>query len=363
MASAIEIMLGTAPSSIIRASSTLTRAVYLRQIKYLLDHNPEAVLDELKEINTALRQASNFRILIIANVERLERPVSSWTRLLEGLSTDEPLKPLDARLSRLSKEGKTPGGIAFITPLHTTDTSFALAVGKGPSSWQDPQISALMVTTAYLNAVEGPLWTATRGPGLAYGAAFLQHTDSGQVSLKIWSSPDASKAFAASKEVVLNIVSGQVPFDRLILEGAVSSIVLSFANADATMATAAQSSFVRQVMRSLPKDYPNIVLEKVRQVTMEEIKTIMKDIFMPIFDADTSNLVVVCAPIMEERQLAGLGELGYKVDVKPLAYFQDDYGLKVGEESDGEDDDDMDDEDDEDGDEMESNDDDMSEDD
>ena len=336
----IELMVGTDASSIGRACSTLTRALYLRRIRKLLEHDPEVILKDLMDINTALRQTSNLRILVTANVERLQHPVSSWKTLIGGLHDKEPLKPLDTRLSWLSEVGKNPGNTTYITPLPTIDSSYALAVSKGPYSWQDPVLPALMVATSYLNAVEGPLWTGIRGSGLAYHSGFYQHVDSGQISLTIGSSPDASKAFVASKEVVEKIVSGTTPIDPLMLEGAVSSIVLSFANADATMAAAAQSSFVRQVMRGLPKDYPSIILEKVRQVTAEEAKTVMKGVFLPLFDSATSNLFVTCAPIIGEQIVAGLTEIGFKSDVKPLAYFQDDYGLKVGEESNDEHEDD-----------------------
>lgn len=125
------------------------------------------------------------------------------------------------------------------------------------------------------------------------------------------------------------------------------------------MAKAAQSSFVRQVMRGLPKDWPSTILEKVRLVSVEEIKQAMLDTVLPIFSPETSNLFVTCAPIMEEKLVAGFGEIGFKADVKPLAWFQDDYGLKDGEgqgdegeeegeeEDEDEEDDDMEDEDDE----------------
>lgn len=167
MMSAVELMVGTAPSSIGRACGTLTRALYLRRVQYLLQHDPDVIVNKLKDINGALRQASNFRVLVIANVERLELPVSSWDSLLEGLDTSRPLRPLDTRLSRLSRQGEAPGNTAFIIPMPTIDSSYALAVAKGPSSFSHSSIPALMVATSYLNAVEGPLWNAVRGPGLA----------------------------------------------------------------------------------------------------------------------------------------------------------------------------------------------------
>lgn len=167
MVTAVELNVGTAPSSIGRACGTLTRAVYLKRVKRLLENDPEAIMERLKEVKNALCHASNFRVLVIADIERLDSPVSSWQSLLDGLDTSKPLMPLGSRLARLSTQGETPGSTAFIVPMPTIDSSYALAVSKGPSSFTHPSIPALMVATSYLNAVEGPLWNAVRGPGLA----------------------------------------------------------------------------------------------------------------------------------------------------------------------------------------------------
>ena len=334
MISAVEMMVDTAPSSISRACCTLTTAIYLKRVKSILEKNPEVILNQLKQINSALCQASNFRLLVAANIEKLQQPVSSWNILLKDLDTTKPLKPLDTRLSRLSKPGGNPGNTAFVVPMPTIDSSFCWVVSKGPSSHKDPAIPALMVAMSYLNAVEGPLWTAVRGTGLAYGTDIYQYVDNSQISLSIFKSPDASKAFLASKDVVQDLVSGKTAFDSLALEGAISSIVSNFANAEENMAEAAQSSFIRQVVRDLPKNWPEIILECVRDVTVEDIKTVMRDFVMPIFVAETANLFVTCAPIMEKKVVSGFADLGFKAEVKPLKFFQDDYGLKVeGEEN------------------------------
>ena len=348
MSSAVELMVGTAPSSLGRACNTLTSAVYLKRVRHILERDPETILEQLKQINAALCQPSNLRVLVIANIQKLHHPVSSWQTLIEGLDALMPLNPLDTRLSRLSNSGANPGGMAYIVPMPSIDSSFLLVVSKGPSSFKDPVIPALMVATAYLIAVEGPLWTATRGTGLAYGTNIYQHVDSGQMSLSIYKSPDATKAFIASKQVVHDVVCGKVVMDKFALEGAISSIVLNFANAEDTMSSAAQSSFIRQVIRDLPRNWPEIVLERVRKVTAEEIRKVMEEVILPLFDAMKSNLFVTCAPVMEKKTVTGFGELGFKSEVKPLAFFQDDYGLKTGDGVDGEetgDDADMDDDD------------------
>ena len=303
MAYAAEVSIHASPSSIGRARGTLVKALYLKRVKRLLEKSPEVITSQLDDIRTALCQFCNFRVLVVANLEKLQNPVSTWKSFIAGLDLSKEVSPQDTRLSRLSDAGKNPGNLAYIIPLPTIDSSFALSVTKGPSSLEDPRVPAIMVAMSYLDAVEGPLWTAVRGTGLAYGTSFSRHVESGHILFDVYRSPDALKAFSASKKVVEDLASGVVAFDPLALEGAISSIVLGFANGQATIASAAQGSFIRQVIRGLPEDWNDVTLKKVRAVKSEEIRRVMQDVILPAFGAETSNLIVTCAPIMEEVRL------------------------------------------------------------
>ena len=338
MCYAAELMIGTAPTSITRACSTLVAAVYLKRVTLLLKRNPDSILTKLKEIRTALFQPSNWRVLVIANVIRLQRPVTSWHTLIKDLDNSKRLQPLDSRLSRLSKQGKNPGNTAYVIPIPSTDSSYAVAVSKGPSSYHDPVLPALMIVAAFLNNFEGPLNNATRGPGLAYGVSLQYHLTSGQISLSIDRAANVLGAFVACKNVVQAFVSGETRIDTYSLEGAISSIVFGFANAEATMLAAAESNFVRQVIRGLPTDWPAVILARIRQVKVEEILDVMRDVVLPVFEGKTANLFVTCAPVMERELAAGFREVGFEAEVKSLDFFQDDYGFGEGEEVDGEND-------------------------
>ncbi|KAG8525481.1 uncharacterized protein KY384_009125 [Bacidia gigantensis] len=358
MVRSVNNMIMSAPTSITRAGNTLVRALYLKRVRKLLVVDPEQLLTQLRDVREILCQPSNFRVLVIADVNKLQKPVSAWDILTHGLDTSKPLNPLESRFDRLSGLGKHPGNTAYLVPMPTVDSSFLLADANGPNSPFDEGMPALQVALSYLNAVEGPLWTAVRGVGLGYGAGISQSTDSGKVTLDIYRSPDAFKAFNASKKVIEDFASGARSFEKLALEGAISSIVLSFANSESTMANAAQISFVRQVVRGQPKDWPQIMLGKVRNVTVEEIKKAMQDVLLPIFVPTSSIVTVTCAPIMEEGFVKGFEGLGYKPQVKPLNFFQDDYGYGkeqgLGDDGDDDlDDDEEEDEEDDEGDEVE----------
>lgn len=300
MAYAASLAINASPSSIARARGTLTQALYLKRISRLLETSPDIILSQLVSIRDALARNANFRVLVIANLHLITKPVTSWEILTADLPTSDPLEPLPTPLSRLSAKGLSPGSSAYIIPLPTIDSSFAVSVARGPSSLLDPSIPALMVAFAYLDAVEGPLWTAVRGTGLAYGTSFSRNVESGHISFSVYRSPNALAAFSASKTVVEDFVNEKKELGVLALEGAISSIVLGIATGQANMNSAAQGSFTRQVIQGLPADWNDQILKLVRNVSEAEIRAVMKEVVQPVFESATANLIVTCSPIMEE---------------------------------------------------------------
>ena len=298
MSYAAATMVGEHASSILRARSTLVKALYLKRVKRLLKTDPEKVLQQLESLRKSLCQASNLRVLVSADIEKLEKPVTAWERFTEGLDLSKPLAKLDDRMDRLTQAGKEPGNLSYVIPMATIDSSFAVSVAKGIEKLQDPRLPALMVSIAYLDAVEGPLWTAVRGAGLAYGTGFRRRT--GQMEFSVYRSPDSLKAFAAARQVLEDFVSGNRELDSFAMEGAVSQIVLSTASAQATLVDAAADKIALQVVKEVPRDYYDTLLEKVRNVTKEDVKTTIRSQLLPLFSSETSNVFVTCAPVMQE---------------------------------------------------------------
>ncbi|KAB8070491.1 Metalloenzyme, LuxS/M16 peptidase-like protein [Aspergillus leporis] len=343
MLAAVHVMVHYAAESIVRARSTLVKARYLKRIKRQLAEEPELVVARMEEIRKALFQFENMRVLVIADLEKLTNPVSAWKPYVERLGPTSTLHPITARRALLSDAGRDLGGQSYIVPMPTIDSSFAYATARGLDSYNDPRLPALLVAIAYMNAVEGPLWVAVRGTGLAYGTNFAYNIDTGFVNFDVYRSPNAHKAFESSKQIVKDHLSGAIPFDPLMLEGSISSIVVSYANEQATVAGAAQGSFTRQVVRNLPSNYKEKMLKHVRNISVEDIKGALRDIILPLFAPQTANIVVTCATMLEETIKKGFQSSGFTPEVQLLKDFEDDYGLKVGDDEDEESDDDEDD--------------------
>jgi Zn-dependent M16 (insulinase) family peptidase len=301
MAAEVDMAIHMDKSSLSVARRTVVKAVYFRRLKALLEKEPETVLGWFEELRKSLFTFENMRCLVIADVAKLKDPVIAWDTLTQSLDSSKDLIPITAPHTLLNEEGTNPGSVgAVIVPMTTLDTSFSVSSGKGVAAFSDPRLPALLVAISYLEAAEGPLWTAVRGQGFAYSMWFSREIDSGMLQYKIYRSPDASKAISASHDAIRKIAEGEVPIDRHLHEGAISQIVTLFADEQSTMAAAASQNFVLGVVRGLQLDWNTKILLKVRNVTEEEIRGSMKEMILPLFESGKSNVVVTCATQLQE---------------------------------------------------------------
>ena len=336
-------MVHTTRENIGRSSNTLIRGPHLKRMLTQLQNEPESLISDLKKLQQALAYSPSFRCYALGNFEtdRIPHPVKDWSVLTKRLGNSrQELEPLDSVRSSLSPKGKEPGEVALIMPLRTMDSSFMYLYGKGIHSHQDPMLPALTVAQAYLEVIEGPLWNAIRGTGLAYGTYFKRSLQRGALTYYIYRSPDAFKAFNVSKELVADLVSGKTELDELRIEDAISNIIKGVANEGPSMQAAASMSFMNQVILDVPKDWSRRFAKGVQHVTKTDILQALREFILPLFDPKSANAYVTCAPVMEEKLLQDLKQAGFPAESKQWSDFKDDYGLDMG----GVDDEDLEDE-------------------
>lgn len=301
MSSEVDSAIHLKKSCLTVSKRVLVRAVYLKRLKKLLEREPEKVVEWFNQVRSSLFTFQNLRLLVTANLETLPGPLSSWDVLSNSLSPQQEMIPIPEPSSLLNEEGKNPGSVgATIVPMAAEDSSYSVSTARGITSFKDPRLPALMVAISYLETPEGPLWNAVRGAGYAYGVYFARDVDSGVLSYRVYRSPDASKAINASRETIRKVADGEVELDRHLLEGAVSQIVVVFADEQATMPHAAQQNYILGVVRGLPNGWSKDMMKRVKDVTPDEIKAALRDFILPCFEPGTSNIVVTCAKLMQE---------------------------------------------------------------
>lgn len=301
MSSEVDAAIHIDHSNLAVARRTLVKAVYLKRLKKILKADPEKVVGWFKQIRDCLFTFENMRTLVAARLSTLPNPVATWDTLASSLKSSDKMIPIPQPHTILSQEGRNPGSIgATIVPIAALDGSYSVSTARSITSLSDPKLPAIMIAIGYLEAVEGPLWNAVRGAGYAYGTFFSRNVESGVLSYRVFRSPDAAKAIIASRDAISKIANGEVPVDKHMHEGAISQIVVMFADEQSTMPSAAQKNFVQSVMRGVSKDWSKELLKKIRAVTVEEIKDAMKEFILPCFEPGKSNVVVTCGKLMTE---------------------------------------------------------------
>ncbi|KAF2710282.1 zinc metalloprotease-like protein [Pleomassaria siparia CBS 279.74] len=346
MAFSVDRMIHYDAASAVRATNTLVKALYLKRILKLLKTDPDQVISKLESLRKHLLTFSNLRVLAIADLTTLPNPVSTFKHLTDVIKpgSSPTVNPVDDRKAVLSDIGRKPGGVAYLVTL-PIDSSFAVLTSAGPNSYTSPLLPPLMVALAYLDAVEGPMWQSIRGTGLAYGTNFFRDIETGLLKFRIYKSPNAFSAFEKARTVIKEYGNGTRSFEKLALEGAISTLVKEFVDEKATIVDAARGGFIDLVIRGVDKDYSDWVLREVRKVTEDDVRNILNEVVANVFEPTKADLVVTCGGVMVDGLKKNFEDAGFKIQVKPLADFQDGYGLEGDDDEDEDEDEDDDDDD------------------
>ena len=72
-------------------------------------------------------------------------------------------------------------------------------------------------------------------------------------------------------------------------------------------------SFTNQALKNVPKTHQIDLLEKYQAVTKDDVLSVIKTYFLPLFDSSSSVAVVVTTPAKADEIGAGLKAKGFEV--------------------------------------------------
>ncbi|KAH9818516.1 zinc metalloprotease [Melampsora americana] len=286
---------------------------WVPEIMEQLKSHPQTVIEHMNQLREHLLQPSTMRLSVAGDMRNLQNPKRSWAEHFQKIPSSKLKKPLYNH-NVLSADGLEPSGKAIVMSMPSIESSFAYHVAKGPQGFDHTDRPALAVAISVLNAMEGYLWKAIRGRGLAYGAFMYVYPESGHVCIKIYSSPDSWKAFDEAGRVIKDLISKKHKFDELTLESAKSSLAYTTAARESNVVDAAYSSFTNMALKGISKDASRELLKKTKDITIDQVLEAIEKYFLPIFDAKTSLAVVASSPGKAESTAASLEAAGYRVE-------------------------------------------------
>lgn len=306
------------------AEQTLSSKSLRRQSEGLItessfeDFDPEDLAQKASNLLEQLFCANNMRILVIGDIPRLNKPVSSWERLWSRLLSSKRTGPL-TRIPTSSQFLETfNAGKAYLTLCPATESSYFSLVGPAPASYNDAVLPSLYLANAYLQVTEGPLWKAVRGVGLAYGAFMSTSVATGQQFCRFYRATDAAGSRRETQKIVSQLASGESPIDDELYTGAISSVVNELAQRLATPPAAATAKYFDDYIKKHGPEYVHKLISKVQQVTPQEFMLALRRYILPLFDARCSLAFVVGNPSSQTDLCRYLERIGYDVEVKEL---------------------------------------------
>ncbi|KAG0140396.1 hypothetical protein CROQUDRAFT_665240 [Cronartium quercuum f. sp. fusiforme G11] len=291
--------------------------IWFPRILEELKTQPNEVVKQMERLRTHLLQPSTWRVSVVGNIIELEDPKKNWLDHFQKLSPSPLTSPLLSN-KVLSSEGQKPTGKAIVTSMPSIESSYAYHVARGPQGFDHPDRPALTVAISVLNAMEGYLWKAIRGTGLAYGASIRANPESGHVFLSIYRSPDSWKAFTEAGRVLKDLISKKLKFDELTLESAKSSLAYTTAAKESTVSDAAYASFTNLALKGVEKDASRQLLNKTKDITIDQVLKSIETHLLPIFESSTSAVAVASSVTKADSISSSLQSAGYRVERREL---------------------------------------------
>lgn len=303
-----------------RAVGILPQVDFMPKLSQELKENPADVLTNFEEIRKHVTDPSGIRFSVTGNVMKLKSPRGAWSKHFKSSVPESPLAPVPLARDTLNEIGNNPVRKAVVISLPTTDSSYVTHTTKCIQGFAHAEYPALRVALEVLNATESYLWRYIRGSGLAYGAFVSLDLESGHLSFSLHRSSNSMKALQEAANVVKGLVDGSVVLDDITLEGAKSSIVYAVTKSVSTAGRAALGSFTNQALKGVTQNHQVELLKKFEVVSKEDVLSVLRTYFLPLFESSSSVAAVITAPGKADQIVEEMGKLGFTVEKKQLDF-------------------------------------------
>jgi Zn-dependent M16 (insulinase) family peptidase len=102
--------------------------------------------------------------------------------------------------------------------------------------------------------------------------------------------------------------------------------------ANARPVSQAKTSFINQALKGVSQNHNTDLLQKFQEVSKEDVLRVLRQYFLPLFDASTSVVVSVTAPGKAQEVSQGLEDAGFVVERRNLEVDHED-GSESGSDS------------------------------
>lgn len=296
------------------ATSMIKQLSFLKQ---LLDRkNNSKDLESLRELQRALVKTENMLVHVTAN---LSVPASTTVSSVGDFSENGLCSVWqEVFVDRLMKFA--PGGglidqwpakrdLSYVKapslPSHimmgvgSTDSSYLTLHTTCITDFNHPDYPSLLTLCYFINMLEGPLWRAIRGNGLAYSFGINFDVNQG-LNFRLLGSTNLSEAFRHAHLFMASLCDGKVQISQSDLECARCDCIFELLSMEETPQQAAERAFLC-TLRNLPQNFYSKLIEQIGACTSEQLSRAACEYLKPLLH---NNTAVITCPIKQTSQVA-----------------------------------------------------------
>ncbi|XP_060831851.1 uncharacterized protein C05D11.1-like [Bombus pascuorum] len=256
------------------------------------------VISEIESVREVLTTPKNMVLYMATNVDKLTAQVpnvySPWNTYFSTFSTSSKTKLEAIPDSALIN---SPDEIPFkgcVTGLGSIESSYLCQSCSCINDYHSPDLAPLLVCIQYLTQLEGPMWRLIRGQGLSYGYYIYPKPNEGLLYLSFYKSTNIVAAYKEAKSIVeIHIFENK--WERLLFESAKSCLIFEIIGKEQSVGDVVQQSLL-SYFKNVPHDYTQQMVQRVSEVTIEDMSRIASQYLKPLFDPKQCKTTIVCHP-------------------------------------------------------------------
>ncbi|XP_071875981.1 uncharacterized protein C05D11.1 [Bombus fervidus] len=256
------------------------------------------VISEIESVREVLTTPKNMVLYMATNVDKLTAQVpnvySPWNTYFSTFDTSSKTKLEAIPDSALIN---SPDEIPFkgcVTGLGSIESSYLCQSCSCINDYHSPDLAPLLVCIQYLTQLEGPMWRLIRGQGLSYGYYIHPKPNEGLLYLSFYKSTNIVAAYKEAKSIVeIHIFENK--WERLLFESAKSCLIFEIIGKEQSVGDVVQQSLL-SYFKNVPHDYTQQMVQRVSEVTIEDMSRIASQYLKPLFDPKQCKTTIVCHP-------------------------------------------------------------------
>lgn len=190
------------------------------------------------------------------------------------------------------------------------ESGFLFSSSPGLTDHMDADLPPILVYLQYLSQLEGPMWKKIRKN--SYGYNVMPRPNEGTIVFSLYRATNIYEAFKDAKIIMEAQLEENSVFEDTLLESAKSSLIFEIIQREKTVGDLVIQTMLNS-FKGVPANYNKDLVEKVTDVSIEDLRRVGSKYFKNMFNASNSKVAIVCHPDKVESVKQQFEEFGHNL--------------------------------------------------